>query len=292
MLRTCDYCDLTDDFNSVQSWAAHRSNCIKNPNRTAKLARMSESAAKVSRKILALTCSCGSLFSIEVTDAEITRGAHRHFCSRQCANRRQHSSETKQKISQSVSRFFPESISVEVECAECKRKFVGKTGRTCCSQQCARVINNRKRMIAAQLPETRAKIAAKTLEAYANGREQCGGRTKWFDVYTLRYGKIRVQGTYEVRACQILDKMLASGELIAWEYTRARFPYVDTSGKQRMYRPDFKLVYPTHEEFVETKGFSTPNDERKWEALRLLGHHLSVWREADLKQRESKEHMS
>ena len=53
------------------------------------------------------TCpNCGKEFTIECSNADYNRNKYKKFCSRSCANRRTHSSETKQKMSISVKRFY------------------------------------------------------------------------------------------------------------------------------------------------------------------------------------------
>ncbi len=114
-------------------------------------------------------------------------------------------------------------------------------------------------------------------DSYSNGRKQVGGRTKWYTVQTSN-GSIRVQGTYEKRACSILDKWKESKKIKDWEYTNDRYQYTWKDGTEHTYLLDFKVIENDDTFwYLETKGFIRENDERKWEAIKALGHDLRVW---------------
>ena len=69
-------------------------------------------------KIYNLICQkCGKEYSLELTESQFLKGKYRHFCSKSCANTRKHSEETKQKISQSLTRNTN---------SDCFCKFCGK----------------------------------------------------------------------------------------------------------------------------------------------------------------------
>lgn len=111
-----------------------------------------------------------------------------------------------------------------------------------------------------------------------------GGKTKW-----IKYGNLKVQGTYEYRACHILDEMLRLGEIYSWEYTNDRFPYLNEDSKKSSYLLDFK-VYTTKNSFyyLETKGYIKENDINKWKSVKDLGFDLHVWFEEELKFQENR----
>ncbi len=121
-------------------------------------------------------------------------------------------------------------------------------------------------------------------KSYAEGINYvAGGTTKW-----LEYKDIKVQGTYELRTCFILDKKKELGLIYDWEYTKDRYPYISSEGENRTYLLDFK-VYDTEKEFhyLETKGWEKENDMFKWNAIKDLGHIHIVWRLSNIKEEES-----
>lgn len=65
---------------------------------------------------------CGKEYSLELTESQFLKGKYKHFCSRSCANTRQHSEETKQKISQSVLN----NINVDCFCKFCGKQLKNK----------------------------------------------------------------------------------------------------------------------------------------------------------------------
>lgn len=126
-------------------------------------------------------------------------------------------------------------------------------------------------------------ISMKRKEMFKSGRLRVtGGTTKW-----IIYKNIKVQGSYEYRACLILDKLLELKLIHKWEYTNDRIQYIGKDNKQHSYLLDFK-VWTDSDNFyyLETKGYKTPTDELKWNATKKLGHTLLVWYENDLKTKE------
>ena len=65
---------------------------------------------------------CGKEYSLELTESQFLKGKYKHFCSRSCANTRQHSEETKQKISQGVIN----NINVDCFCKFCGKQLKNK----------------------------------------------------------------------------------------------------------------------------------------------------------------------
>ena len=54
--------------------------------------------------------------------------------------------------------------------------------------------------------EQKIKTSNSVKKTYENGKNVYGGKTKWHD-----YNGIKVQGTYELRACKILDNLKFKG---------------------------------------------------------------------------------
>ena len=55
---------------------------------------------------------CGKEYSLELTESRFLKGKYKHFCSRSCANTRRHSTETKEKIKNSIKQFINENNSL------------------------------------------------------------------------------------------------------------------------------------------------------------------------------------
>lgn len=129
----------------------------------------------------------------------------------------------------------------------------------------------------------RRKIQSSNLiDQYKNGKKVYGGTTKW-----LKYKDIKVQGSYEYRACKILDDWKLIGKIKNWEYTNDRFEYVGIDGKKHNYLMDFK-VWNNDGSFyyLETKGYEKENDKLKWSVVVQSGYKLEIWFEKDIKQKE------
>ncbi len=131
--------------------------------------------------------------------------------------------------------------------------------------------------------KTRKNRASKNLlKQYKNGREIYGGITKWYN-----YKNIKVQGTYELRTCFILDKMLELGEINNWEYTNNRIKYIGEDNKEHSYLLDFKV----DDYYIETKGYIQKKDLLKWKAAENQGIKLKKWFLEDIKKEEKRLNM-
>jgi very-short-patch-repair endonuclease len=83
---------------------------------------------------LKLICpKCGQEFEIDCSETVVKNGKYRKFCSRQCANSRSYSDETKNKISISLKKASKMKV-----CPICGKQFSGR--RKTCSDECLRVI--------------------------------------------------------------------------------------------------------------------------------------------------------
>ena len=100
-----------------------------------------------------------------------------------------------------------------------------------------------------------------------------GGTTKWY-----QYKDIKVQGTFELRTCKILDSWKEKGKILKWEYTNDRFEYIGIDGNKHTYLLDFKIFESNNEfYYVEVKGFKIDNDDFKWKAVKDAGYKIEVW---------------
>ena len=158
----------------------------------------------------------------------------KYFCSRGCANSRRFSKESNKKRSESLKRETNNKWkeSHTKICKECNSKF--KTyykWKEYCSKGCKMKSNHIK-----WNKTSKEKIRNIVLNQYKNGKKIYGGTTKWFN-----YKDIKVQGTYELRTCFILDKWKEEEKIKYWEYTNDRIEYIGIDNKRHTYLLDFKV---------------------------------------------------
>jgi hypothetical protein len=228
----------------------------------------------------------------------------KYYCSRSCANSRQHTEESKLKTSNSIKKLIENGNAPGVLakykdiklsenriihnkiCENCQKEFQTKRiNQKYCSVVCGARINIKLASIK-QLelrkedPEYWSKIQKK---AYSNGHNYvAGGTCRWYD-----YKDIRVQGTYELRTCSILDRWKESGKIKDWKYTNDRFDYVGVDGKNHTYLLDFKIFENDNSfYYLETKGWEKDNDKLKWESVKEKGFKLEIWFEEDIIKNE------
>lgn len=119
------------------------------------------------------------------------------------------------------------------------------------------------------------KIRKKINEKYANGWEAICGRTKKYEYESPIAGKIKVDGTWELKVAQYLDTLN-----VIWTRNKKRFDYINLENKKSTYCPDF-FVFDWNS-FIEVKGYETELDHCKW---RQFNQNLIIWREKDLKEK-------
>ena len=120
------------------------------------------------------------------------------------------------------------------------------------------------------------------IKQYSEGRVVTGGKVKW-----IHYKDIKVQGSYELRMCHILDKMKELEEIESWEYTNDRVDYININNKKSKYLLDFKVFNRDGTfYYIETKGRIVENDYLKWQSVRDNGFVLEIY---DLKRIKEKE---
>jgi hypothetical protein len=223
-------------------------------------------------------------------------GDERKFCSRKCANSKIMKEEQKQKLSflmsgkVSVTKgkkkingkwIINENIIEYKNCRFCGQELVKKRSKQFCNNTCA----NRFKASKGYSEEFREKQSQLVKDQYKNGRKKYGGHhhVPWYD-----YKNIRVQGTYELRMCAILDKWLEKGLIKNWEYTNDRVQYIGLDNKYHTYLIDFKILKNNLEMvYIEVKGKVTETDLLKWEVVRSK-NQLLVVELKDLKVFENK----
>lgn len=134
--------------------------------------------------------------------------------------------------------------------------------------------------------ERRQKLSETTKKKYKEGKKVYGGKTKWFEVKTSN-GIVKVQGTYEVRTCKILDKWKDVGKIKNWEYTNDRVSYTGSDGDDKTYLLDFKIFLDDESfYYIEVKGWERENDKLKWGSVIENGYNLEIWFIDDIKKYE------
>lgn len=102
---------------------------------------------------------------------------------------------------------------------------------------------------------------------YASGWEAKAGRCKKIDYISPIAGKIKVDGTWELKVCTYLDK-----NNYIWIRNKKRFEYIDNLNKHRTYCPDFYLK--NENLYIEVKGYITDLDKIKWNQFT---EKLEIW---------------
>jgi len=195
------------------------------------------------------------------------------FCSSKCS-RGFSTKEKRKEINEKVSKTLKKITLEPKECLVCKKIFLPKrrNSQKLCSKSCSGKYAN------LFLDRSIVDWSEVNKKSYAEGKNfPAGGTTKW-----LEYKDIKVQGTYEFKACQILDSLLEEGSIISWKYSAVRIPYKDMNGINRTYITDFLVETKESRFLLEVKGRETELDYLKWEAARDQGWELKVWRKKDL----------
>jgi len=104
--KECKWCKDIIEVEKQPLFALHVANCKNNPNleiRKKKSSIKFKGILKVDRIKLNKICpKCSKEFEVKATESEIKRNKVKTFCSRTCANSKEMSDETKEKISNSL----------------------------------------------------------------------------------------------------------------------------------------------------------------------------------------------
>ncbi len=135
------------------------------------------------------------------------------FCTKTCAkafSTKVKRKEINDKISKTLKgRGNPSLIKT---CYHCKKEFEinwSKRHQKFCSLSCNTTSRN---LGTRKTEEQKEKIRNSVKQTYIDGKSVYGGKTKWYT-----YKDIRVQGSYELRACFIFDKWKKEGKIKDWE---------------------------------------------------------------------------
>jgi hypothetical protein len=198
------------------------------------------------------------------------------FCSGKCANSREHSKETKLKISKSIKgKSFKRKVWKNKSCKICGKDLGLVSSKPAKNLYCKDCY-----LVKDEIRKQKVSVAVK--EQYKNGKKVYGGTSKW-----LTYNNFKVQGTYEYRVCKILDKMLELKLIKNWEYTNDRIEYFGLDKNKHNYLLDFKVIENDNNfYYIEVKGYEKPEDKLKWAAVKNKGYKLLIWFKKDIIEKE------
>lgn len=224
MEHICSYCGKR--FDAGYQLGAHKSSCRQNP-------RISEFYSKRARRVERFQCTlecirCGSQFTITVTQNALDKKKHVKYCSRACAMIRQPVPAAKRKKRE-------RKLYVS-ECKVCHSiiKQYGHPG-TICSKAC------------------RSKQLSIALKGKCGGYRTQSGTSKFHGSW---YQSHWMDSSWELALAKRLDTLG-----IAWERGKRTLPYIDETGRQRTYHPDFYL--PKYDFYLEVKGYWLPGVKHK-----------------------------
>ena len=273
MIKVCKYCSKEIEFEKIQQFAGHVSNCILNPNKQEKFKKVSETLKSRDYSHLlksleyVVECQkCNKEYIVKVTPEAYNKKRYKKYCSRSCANSRQFSKESKEKTKETLTNYYlnPDNFSLveqrtlqsintkskrqregvkyktskvlekEIECTCCKKTFISK-----------RTVNN----TFSTLCSNECYIKVKRHNAKGIKRQEYKGQI--FD------------SGYEVEVAKWLDK-----NSIEWVKDKVIF-WEDNRGKQHRYFPDFYL--PEYNIYLDPKNeYCIEHQKEKLEVVQTL----------------------
>jgi hypothetical protein len=305
-MKNCIYCGNLHNKNGKtcsSSCSGKYANKIKIEKGISTETRNKIRRASTKEKVIInkICINCGNIFNVSRViqkDGSTKELKHeRKCCSIRCA-RSFASKEKREDINKKLSdklkgkpnlklrKHFKNTKSTPLEdrkCLLCNNTFLPKKDKQLyCSNICARKTNIKKAY--SKQKENPPNWSVINKNSYLNGTNHIGGgKTKWYS-----YKNIKVQGTYELRTCKILDAWKDSNLINDWEYTNDRFKYIGVDNKEHTYLIDFKIIKNDKSfYYLETKGFKKENDDLKWNSVRNSGHRLDVWFEEDILKHEN-----
>lgn len=314
--RICKYCNTIFKRITSQKFASHVCHCDKNFNKNKEAWKQKISEALTFKRIIInKKCKvCNAIFQIKRTVNKLgIEKIHKkekqccsNFCSRSIAGNSikiMKLIEAKCYICKKIFKTRPinksygfrlcsickTSKNIEFlklkklgeikKCLICDKEFKTLKSRFC-SKKCIDEHNSKLYTVA-----KRQKISEQQKELYRLGIQKVGGgKTPWYS-----YKKIRVQGTYELRVCKILDKLKSLKIIKKWEYTKDRFQYIGIDNTQHSYLVDFKIFRKDGTfTYLEVKGFKKENDDLKWKSVLDSNYRIKIWFNKQIKYFENK----
>lgn len=109
---------------------------------------------------------------------------------------------------------------------------------------------------------------------YANGWQPKCGRCPKYEYNSPIAGKIKVDGSWELKVCEYLDNLKVS-----WNRNKKRFTYINLEGTESTYCPDFWVE--SWQKYIEVKGYKTDLDDCKWSQFK---EPLEIWDQSKLEE--------
>lgn len=261
--RKCPFCNIEFEFKSNQQFGAHKTNCKLNPKRKETIEKITLSSFS-NRKKYKFVCDCKKIFYQELTIKQYENNRSRKFCSRSCANKRNHSKETKSKISNTLQN-RPENKGKRNKIKR-KNKCTNIKLHICCICNREKYVRESHSLQTCGKKECVNKLIAKNVTGKTGGYKTKSGRSKFNGCY---YDGVWLDSSWELKCVKMLDR-----NNIKWDRTSKIFlTYHDKNGKERKYYPDFFL--PDLNLFIEIKGYWTDFSIYKMKAVQKE-HNISI----------------
>ena len=190
------------------------------------------------------------------------------FCSRACANARQHSEETKTKIASSLTYYTTDNLD-SVHNKNVARYL--ENPNTCVI--CGSTLDYNKRHQKTCSDDCYKKLQSDNAinNKFGGLTDACGKTSK-----KGRYKNIRCDSTYELIYLAYCDL-----NNIKVKRNNKYFYYTNTDGKLRKYYPDFYLT--DNDTYIELKGYKDSNVDLKLAAMAQQSKKVTILYKADLK---------
>jgi len=115
-------------------------------------------------------------------------------------------------------------------------------------------------------------LSNKMHDRYSAGWEPTCGRCKKYDYDSPIAGKVKLDGTWEVKVAIYLDSIG-----VKWKRNKIRFNYIRPDGKSATYQPDFHIE--DWDTYLEVKGYETELDRAKWSQFT---EPLLIWKKKEI----------
>lgn len=137
MEKECKYCNNIISYDDARKYGAHLTNCEKNPEKIKR-----DEKSKTSKPYTLKCNNCGNEYTLSLTMSKFKSNRFKKNCTRSCANKRNHSVKTKEKISKSLSTGI---TLYDKRCSNCDKDFSSRyKNQKFCSKKCSNPFNNPK----------------------------------------------------------------------------------------------------------------------------------------------------
>lgn len=254
MKKLCDYCNEEIEIKNRHSFGGHRAFCKSNPKyleikEKRKVSNKINNPPAKKIKLISYCTKCKNIFIQDVTISQIKRNRIMIFCSQSCANKRIHTEETKQKISNGL------KLSLKNKKEYCEIKF-----QKCI--YCDEIISIRKNKKTLHCKNCHSKHMSISCKGKCGGVREKGGWGK-----RGRIGEYYFQSTWE--AAFIIYHL---DHNIPFVRNTKGFEYFINDEKHKFF-PDFIYEDGT---YVEVKGRRTLDDLDEKNQAKLNGFTLPL----------------